>query len=352
MADQHTAHPRRGAPHVVAAARTRLGDAAVAPTLESYSGFYDRAQPDAVAQRKGRYRDFINQYYDLVTDFYEYGWGQSFHFAPRREGDRFADAIRESEIFVSDKLALAPGQRVADLGCGVGGPMRAIARHSGASIIGVNNNLYQVWKGNRANRGQGLAGRCRIVKADFHFTPLGDRSLDAVYAIEATCHAPDARTVFAEVARVLRPGGHFAFLDWCLSPSYQHENPVHRELRHRVEEGNALPELRTRPQVEQALDEAGLERIESFDRAEESPPGRPWYLPLTSREISLRGFQRSRPGRWLTTTLVRGLEGVGIAPRGATSVSRLLNDAADALVASGEAGIFSPLYFFRARRPA
>src|SRR5688572_30119576 len=127
MADPHTAPPRRGAPHVVAAARTRLGEDAVAPTLEAYSGFYDGAQPDAVAQRKGRYRDLINQYYDLVTDFYEYGWGQSFHFAPRREGDRFADAIRESEIFVSDKLALAPGQRVADLGCGVGGPMRAIA---------------------------------------------------------------------------------------------------------------------------------------------------------------------------------------------------------------------------------
>ena len=34
-------------------------------------------------ERKADYRTFENTYYDLVTDFYEYGWGESFHFAPR-----------------------------------------------------------------------------------------------------------------------------------------------------------------------------------------------------------------------------------------------------------------------------
>ncbi|PRQ44702.1 putative sterol 24-C-methyltransferase [Rosa chinensis] len=33
--------------------------------------------------RKANYTDMVNKYYDLVTSFYEYGWGESFHFAPR-----------------------------------------------------------------------------------------------------------------------------------------------------------------------------------------------------------------------------------------------------------------------------
>ena len=35
--------------------------------------------------RKEHYQSLINHYYDLVTDFYEFGWGQSFHFAPGAE---------------------------------------------------------------------------------------------------------------------------------------------------------------------------------------------------------------------------------------------------------------------------
>jgi sterol 24-C-methyltransferase len=230
--------------------------------------------------------------------------------------------------------------------------MRTIARHSGARIVGVNNNLYQVWKGTRANQGAGLGERCRMVKADFLATPLADASFDGAYAFEATCHAPDARRIYGEVLRVLKPGGRFALHDWCLSSRYQDSNPAHRRLRHDIEEGNALPELRTHGQIRAALEEVGFEVIESFDRADECDPGRPWYLPLTSRELSLRGFQRSLPGRWATTAMVRGLESLRIAPRGATRVSRLLNLSADALVAAGQAGIFTPMHFFHARRPA
>ncbi len=36
-------------------------------------------------ERKANYEEVVNSYYDLATDFYEYGWGQSFHFACQRE---------------------------------------------------------------------------------------------------------------------------------------------------------------------------------------------------------------------------------------------------------------------------
>ena len=48
----------------------------------------------------------------MPPDFYEYGWGQSFHFA-RREGDEsFNQSIRSHEHRIADQLNLKPGDRV------------------------------------------------------------------------------------------------------------------------------------------------------------------------------------------------------------------------------------------------
>src|SRR3954462_8452552 len=86
--------------------------------------------------RKAQYATMVNDYYDLVTDFYEYGWGQSFHFAPRHKGESFEASLARHELYLAHVLGLKPGMKVLDVGCGVGGPMRAIARFSGATVVG------------------------------------------------------------------------------------------------------------------------------------------------------------------------------------------------------------------------
>ena len=75
----------------------------------------------------------------------------------------------------------------------------------------------------------------------------------------------------------------------------------------------------------------------------------PWYLPLAG-EWSMKGFNRMPPGRWVTNKMVRLLEAVRVAPRGSATVSDFLNRGADALVCGGEAGIFTPMFFFHARK--
>jgi sterol 24-C-methyltransferase len=294
----------------------------------------------------------VNDYYDLVTDFYEYGWGQSFHFAPRHRGESFAASIARHEFFLAARLGLRPGMKVIDLGCGVGGPMRAIARFSGANVIGVNNNRYQIEKGERHTRKAGLEGLCGFVKADFMALPFEDGSLDGAYAIEATCHAPDKLALFREVLRVLAPGASFAGYEWCLTPRYDANDPAHREVKKGIEIGDGLPDLATGDEVGEALAGAGFEVVEARDLAE-TGGGRdfPWYAPLTG-DWTVSGFPRTGPGRWFTGNMVRVLEWMRVAPRGTTEVSSILNVAADALVRGGQTGIFTPMYFFHAKKPA
>lgn len=106
-------------------------------------------------------------------------------------------------------MGLKPGMRVLDVGCGVGGPAREIARFSGAHVTGVNNNQFQVNRATKYTAKAGLSDQVDFVKGDFMSLSelFGENSFDAVYAIEATVHAPNFEGIYGEIMKVLKPGG-------------------------------------------------------------------------------------------------------------------------------------------------
>ena len=86
-----------------------------------------------------------------MTDLYEWGWGQSFHFSPRLPGKDWAASEAAHEARLAALLALGPGLKCLDVGCGVGGPMRTIAATSGAEVTGITINGYQVQRATHHN---------------------------------------------------------------------------------------------------------------------------------------------------------------------------------------------------------
>jgi sterol 24-C-methyltransferase len=327
--------------------QTSLPKNQVKSAIDEYESFH-AADVDT---RKSKYMAMVNDYYNLVTDFYEYGWGQSFHFAPRHKGESFPASIARHEHWLASQLRLRPGMTALDVGCGVGGPMRAIARFSGATVVGVNNNDYQIERGTKQNADAHLQHLCSFLKSDFMKLPVPDATYDAIYAIEATCHAPDKTRLFKELFRVMKPGTEFAGYEWCLTDKYDKNNADHRAIKKGIEEGDALPDIWTMPDVLKSLEAAGFDVVSSRDCALDSDPETPWYLALAN-DWSLSGLKRTPPGRWITTRLVRVLEAVRIAPKGSVAVSNMLNAGADALVKGGETGVFTPMFFFHVRKPA
>jgi sterol 24-C-methyltransferase len=108
-----------------------------------------------------------HSYYNLGTDLYEYGWGQSFHFCRFAYGEPFHQAIARHEHYLAAKIGIKDRDRVLDVGCGVGGPAREIAKFTGAHITGLNNNDYQIERATRYAQKEGLADQLKFVKGDF-----------------------------------------------------------------------------------------------------------------------------------------------------------------------------------------
>lgn len=106
-------------------------------------------------------------YYNLATDLYEYGWGQSFHFCRFSQGEPFYQAIARHEHYLAHQIGIKEGMKVLDVGCGVGGPAREIAKFTGAHITGLNNNDYQIERATHYAFKEGLSNQLDFVKGDF-----------------------------------------------------------------------------------------------------------------------------------------------------------------------------------------
>ena len=180
--------------------------------------------------------------------------------------------------------------------------------------------------------------------------PPEDGNFDAAYHIEAIPHAPDKTAVYAEVFRVLRPGGVFAGYNWCMTPRFGGGSLQHGELKERIEYSNAAPELATFTDVTEWLQAAGFELIEARDHAPDADAETPWYRPLEGN--CLRGLPGTALGRRITSAALRLLDRVRIVPKGSLAIQDVLNMAADSLVTAGRLRILMPMYFHKARKPA
>jgi sterol 24-C-methyltransferase len=327
----------------------------VAPTKASVTADIDAyltmhaASPD---DRRSRYVELVNDYYDLATDFYEYGWGASFHFAPRRKGEGLRESIRRYEHEMAQRLHLTADSHVLDVGCGIGGPMRAMAAFTGCRVTGINNNAYQIRRAIDLNAKAGQSARCLARPGDFMRMPFESDAFDAAYAIEATVHAPDLAEVYREIYRVLKPGSLFLTCEWCMTSVFNPEDAEHQAIKRAIEIGNGIPSMGTAEDVLNVMALAGFERVDAVDEMAHCEV--PWWEPLRPSKplLSPLDWRRSLALAKATRGVVRALEWVHLLPRGAASVGRMLAAGGEALVAGGKAGIFTPGFVVVARKPA
>jgi sterol 24-C-methyltransferase len=148
------------------------------------------------------------------------------------------------------------------MGCGVGGPMREIVRFSGAQVTGINNNAYQVERLKLYNQKCGLSELTDAVKGDFMNLPFEEGTFDAIYAIEATVHAPKLIDVLKEIYRALKPGGVFASYEWLTTSEFDPQNEEHKRIVHDIQEGDGISHMQSITETLSDLKEVGFGKFD------------------------------------------------------------------------------------------
>ena len=334
--------------------KTAHGGADVRARVNHLQGWMGRARASDTGPSGYDHVDTVREYYDLSTEFMTYGWGESLHFAPlSRYEDLEESKIRHQRLMI-DKLDLRQGMTVIDVGCGLGGPLRRVVQESGVRVVGINSSEIQLQSAKSLDAEAGIGHMVDYCACSFmNMSAIADETFDRGYAIESTCHAPDKAAAFAEIYRVLKPGALFWGQEMCITDRFDPGDAQHRAIKANLMLGIALKDIATTFEVNRDLKSAGFQIIEAKDRAVgESSSAIPWYQPMERHLVKLgigsRGIPVSRKTFLFASRLAETLR---VFPKGSTDIAAMLDRTANAYVAGGKAGIFTPLYCFLAVKP-
>ena len=188
--------------------------------------------------------------------------------------DAFHSGGRAATEALARRARLAPGSTVLDVGCGLGGTVRYLASELGCVATGVDVTQEYVDVAHALARRVGLDGRVSFCQGSALALPFDDASFDVVWTEHVQMNVPDKRTFYAEIARVLRPGGRLAFNDIFQGPT----GPPHFPVPWAEDAGISF--LAAPHDVRASLPHLGL-RIDEWDDASVSTAE--WFAAVVAR---------------------------------------------------------------------
>ena len=127
---------------------------------------------------------------------------------------------------LADRLPIAAGQRLLDIGCGVGGPARYLAERFGCEVDGIDITPAFVDAAIRLTADLGLSEVVRIRHGDGADLPYTDALFDGAIGLHVTMNIADRSGFFREAYRVLKPGAFLAITEHALGDAGDVRYPV------------------------------------------------------------------------------------------------------------------------------
>lgn len=127
--------------------------------------------------------------------------------------DQFHIRGKNSTIELAALLQFSPGLRVLDVGCGLGGSARYIAKEHDCKVTGVDLTMEYIETAKQLSDMVGLGSKVEFKQASALNLPFDDESFDVVWTEHAQMNIRDKEQFYREIARVLVPKGRLAFHD-------------------------------------------------------------------------------------------------------------------------------------------
>ena len=201
----------------------------------------------------------IQNHYDLSTLFYRLLWGPHIHHGLWNADESPELATRQLTESMARLAGIQGGERVLDIGCGMGGSSVLLARQFGCNVTGVTlSPVQRRWAASAAWLRQ-VKPRPQFLRADAEEVHFDDASADVVWSVECTEHLFDKPRFFQRAAGWLKPGGKLAICAWLSGDDEQAAET--QRLVGQVCEGFFCPSLGTQADYRQWFTDAGLQVV-------------------------------------------------------------------------------------------
>lgn len=243
----------------------------------------------------------IAEFYDESSGIWENIWGDHMHhgfYDPDSTvsvSDHRAAQIRmiENSLTFASLSTDDPSKwpkSVVDVGCGIGGSSRYLAKKFGASCVGITLSPVQAERANALAAAQGLADKVSFQVADALEQPFPDGQFDLVWSMESGEHMPNKPKFVGELARVAAPGGTIIIVTWChrdLAPNEESLQQWEKDLLKKICDSFYLPEWCSTADYVKLLETMSLQDIKSADW---SPFVAPFWPAVIRSALTWKGF--------------------------------------------------------------
>ncbi|CAL5401592.1 unnamed protein product [Camellia sinensis] len=210
---------------------------------------------------------------------------------------------RFGEVLSMGKNPMKRPKSIVDVGCGIGGSSRYLARKYEAQCQGITLSPVQAQMAEGLAASQGLVnkqGKVSFQVADALNQPFPDAQFDLVWSMESGEHMPDKAKFVNELARVAAPGGTIIIVTWChrdLSPSEESLRPDETALLKKICDAYYLPAWCSTSDYVKLLQSLSLEDIKAEDWSEHVAP----FWPAVIRSaLTWNGFISLLRSGWKT----------------------------------------------------
>jgi tocopherol O-methyltransferase len=163
----------------------------------------------------GQYTDKqkIREYYDFMSPYYSELWGEHIHHGYWIEGNESREAAQIQLVEHLAKTAgIATGCKILDVGCGMGASSIYLAGHYQAQVTGITISPVQVEMARRAAAEQNVTAKFLVMDAEA--MDFEEESVDVLWSVESISHYKDVRSFFSTAAKLVKPSGIVAVIDW------------------------------------------------------------------------------------------------------------------------------------------
>ncbi|VFQ73747.1 unnamed protein product [Cuscuta campestris] len=191
-------------------------------------------------------------------------------------------------------------KKIVDVGCGIGGSSRFLARKYSAKCQGITLSPNQAQRAQALADAQGLGERVSFQVADALNQPFPDGEFDLVWSMESGEHMPDKAKFVSELARVAAPGGTVIIVTWChrdLSPTENSLLPQEEELLKKICNAFYLPAWRSTADYVNLLKSNSLRDIKVADWSENVAP---FWPAVIKSALSWKGITSLLRSGWKT----------------------------------------------------
>lgn len=182
--------------------------------------------------------------------------------------DQFHVRGKQSTLELAKRAGISAGQRVLDVGGGLGGPARTLATLFGCDVTVVDLTEEYCRVGEMLTAKLGLADRVRHQHGNALALPFPDASFDVVWTQHSTMNIEDKPSVYAEFQRVLRPEGRYALQEIMRGDV----TPIHFPVPWARDP--TISFLQTPTAIQRLIQAAGFA---SLSWADETASARDWY---------------------------------------------------------------------------